>query len=100
MIWTQFLVISFVLATDLGGVWETAADPGKAEHLLSGVQILTPPVIAGSSGTILPSEALICGDADQCCRLRSPNQVFFRHVIVRISSLADPYFSRAPPVLV
>jgi len=100
MIWTQFLVIGFVLTVDLGGVWETTADSGKAAPPLSDAQFLTPPAIVGSSDTILTSAALLLGNEDLCSQQKSPNQVFSRHVVVRIPSLADPYFSRAPPVLI
>jgi hypothetical protein len=97
--WTRFLVVSFILVADLGGVWESTADTGKTERLFSGAQCTTPFSITGSVDSKPPFTPVLCGAEVLRSKLQATGQTFFYCTVVRNPSLADPYYSRAPHVL-
>jgi len=97
--WTRFLAVSFIPVFDLGSVWESTADTGKTERLFSGVQCITPFAITGSVDNKPPFTTVLCGAEVLCSKLQATGQTFVYCTVVRNPSLADPYYSRAPPVL-
>lgn len=97
--WTRFLIVSFILAADLGSVWESTADAGETERLLSDAQFVSPVAIAANSDNAPPGVTVVGDKQMSRCRVQAPGRMRACNTVVRNPSLADPYFSRAPPAL-